>query len=62
MTRGRKPKCFGDYGGESVLKRFTRKGYEQEPGWSDGHFYCISWCPRMLDCAEATDNKFALGE
>ena len=52
---GRKKKCFGYFTNYEEINRLYGNKNTTESGYSDVAFYCMTWCPRALECAEETE-------
>ena len=53
MTRGRKPKCFGNFTNSDEINRiYGVKWQDVNAGWEDAGFYCLTLCKHSGDCME----------
>ena len=51
MTRGRKPKCFGNFTASDEINRiYGVKREDVDVGWEDSGWYCLTLCKHSFDC------------
>ena len=55
--RGRKPKCLGFHqDSDKINVAYGIKREDVDIGWDDAGYYCITLCPRLLECIDEAEH------